>query len=801
MLIDNQPTEPGFAMDRTQAERRLAELRRELHRHNRLYYVEARPEISDQAYDALYRELVDIEREFPGLVTPDSPSQRVGAEPLDEFATKRHAVPMLSLDNTYDDTELRRFHEYVLRGLRGQEPDYVIEPKVDGVSISLRYEKGVLVQALTRGNGVQGDDVTANVRTIPSVPLRLNTDSPPEVFEARGEVYMSKEGFAALNAHRVASGEPEFANARNATAGTLKQLDSRIVAQRPLEVFCYAQGDVQGIEIDSQSQLLAILREFGFRTQAWCPKVRGLDAMLAAIRELGETRHQFPYEIDGAVIKVDEFGQREELGFTAKAPSWAKAFKYQPDQARTLLHAITVQVGRTGVLTPVAELEPVFLAGSTISRATLHNEDEVRRKDIRVGDTVVIQKAGEVIPEVVEVVPELRPEGTEPFDLVRHVGGACPSCGGPVERDPEFVAYRCPNLQCPAQSVRRLQHFASRNAMDIEALGGIVAENLVERGLVREPLDLFDLQLDPLARLNLGTENEPRVFGAKNAAKLLEAVERARTLPLSRWLHAIGIPQVGSTMAHHVANCHRDLAAVADSALLREFVRLFERQDALRDLNPNAVRNRNLPPLEKQELQRQLTEAEAEVARLGGSLTEVGLVRTSEAKGATSYVTTDIGPKAAQSILDFFAGPVGQALLARLAELGINPQGEEPPDANAPLAGLTFVLTGTLESMGRDEAKERILALGGRVAGSVSGNTTYLVAGANTGATKTRKAQDLGVQVIDEPRFLALLASPPPAAPASSPAEPATPSPAPEQKEEEGTSYGELFDWGKTRNR
>lgn len=788
-------------MDRVQAQRRAEELRRELHRHNRLYYVEAAPEISDQAYDALYRELVAIEREYPDLVSPDSPSQRVGAEPLAEFTTRRHAVPMLSLDNTYDDKDLTDFHKYVVRGLRGAEPEYVIEPKVDGVSISLRYEHGVLVQALTRGNGVQGDDVTVNVRTIPSVPLRLNATDPPAVFEARGEVFMSKEGFAALNEHRVASGEPEFANPRNATAGTLKQLDSRIVAERPLEIVCYAQGELEGIEVDSQSQLLAILRQFGFRTQSWCPKVRGLEAMLATIHELGETRHQFPYEIDGAVIKVDSFAQREQLGFTAKAPSWAKAFKYQPDQARTVLRAITVQVGRTGVLTPVAELEPVFLAGSTISRATLHNEDEVRRKDIRVGDTVVIQKAGEVIPEVVEVVPELRPGGAEPFDLVRHVGGACPSCGGPVERDPEFVAYRCPNLQCPAQSVRRLQHFASRNAMDIEALGGIVAEKLVERGLVREPLDLFSLPLDPLAKLNLGTEGEPRVFGAKNAAKLLDAVERARSLPLSRWLHAIGIPQVGSTMAHHVANCHRDLAAVADSPLLRDLVRLFDRQDALRDLNPNAVRNRNLPPQEKQELQRQLQETEREVANLGGSLATAGLVRTSEAKGGTNYVTIDIGPKAAQSMLDFFAGSVGKALLTRLAELGIAPQGEEPADANAPLAGLTFVLTGTLEAMDRDQAKERVLALGGRVAGSVSGNTTYLVAGANTGATKTRKAEELGVQVLDEPHFLALLEGALPGAPASSWQEPETPSPATKISGDDGPSYGELFDWGKTRKR
>jgi DNA ligase (NAD+) len=708
---------------------------------------------------------------------------------------------MLSLDNTYDDQELERFHKYVVRGLGGDEPAYIIEPKIDGVSISLRYEDGVLVQALTRGNGVQGDDVTANARTIPSVPLRLGTDSPPAVFEARGEVFMSKAGFASLNAHRVASGEPEFANARNATAGTLKQLDSRVVAQRPLEIICYAQGALDGIEIDSQSELLETLRRFGFRTQHWSPKVQGLEAMLGAVRELGETRHQFPYDIDGAVIKVDSFAQREILGFTAKAPSWAKAFKYQPDQAQTLLRDITVQVGRTGVLTPVAELEPVFLAGSTIARATLHNQDEIQRKDIRIGDTVTIQKAGEVIPEVVEAVTALRPADAKPFDLVEHIGGTCPSCGGPVERDPEFVAYRCPNLQCPAQSVRRLQHFASRNAMDIEALGGIVAEKLVERGLVAEPLDLFNLKLDPLAKLNLGTEDEPRVLGPKNAGKLLEAVERARDLPLARWLHAIGIPQIGATVARHVANCHRDLAAVASSDLLTGLVRLFARQDSLRELNPNAVRNRNRPEPEKQELARRLADAETEIAKTGEHLAAVGLVRPSEAKSG-AYVTTDIGPKAAQSILDFFAGEAGQALLARLAELGISPQGQDPDAAptadEAPLAGLTFVLTGTLQTMGRDEAKERIVELGGKAAGSVSRNTDYLVAGANTGATKTRKAADLGVQVIDEERLIAMLSSQ--GSPKDEPPEEEAPPAKAKPNAGKNTGYGDLFDWADGKN-
>jgi DNA ligase (NAD+) len=397
---------------------------------------------------------------------------------------------------------------------------------------------------------------------------------------------------------------------------------------------------------------------------------------------------------------------------------------------------------------------------------------------------------------VVEVVLSLRPDNAQPFDLLKHIGKACPSCGGPVERDPEFVAYRCPNLQCPAQSVRRLQHFSSRNAMDIEALGGIVAEKLVERGFVSEPLDLFDVKLDPLAGLNLGTDEEPRVLGPKNAAKLLEAVERARELPLARWLHAIGIPQVGATVARNVANCHADFAAVASSALLRDLVRLFELQDSLRELNPNAVRNRKRSDEEKQELTRQLAEAESEIAKLGERLAAVELVRTSDAKSG-GYVTTDIGPKTARSILDFFDSEAGKALLARLHELGIDPKGtapdEKPSSDDAPLAGLTFVLTGTLQTMGRDEAKERILALGGKAAGSVSRNTTYLVAGANTGATKTRKAADLGVEVIDEERLIAMLSGE--GLPESEPPETETAAPETNGNGGERADYGDLFDW------
>ncbi len=751
-------------MNRSEAEQRMRSLRSDLRRHNRLYYVEARPEISDREYDELYHELIDLEEAFPDLVAPDSPTRRVGGEPLEHFVTRPHALPMLSLDNTYDTEDLRKFHEYIVRRIGHDDFSYCVEPKVDGVSISVRYENGVLMQALTRGNGVEGDDVTANIRTIPSIPLCLCADRPPRVFEARGEVYMSKADFAELNAQRQAAGEAPFANARNATAGTLKQLDARVVAGRPLDCVFYAEGEIVGLSIGSQEALLATLREFGLKTQAGVKAVRGLPALQEAVLELGRRRQDFPYDIDGAVIKVDDFAQRRILGFTAKAPSWAKAFKYAADRTETRLRAITIQVGRTGILTPVAELEPVLLAGSTITRATLHNEDEIRKKDVRIGDIVVIEKAGDVIPAVVEVVLSERGEDVgERFDFSGHIGGRCPSCGGSIRRSPEFVAWRCENLQCPAQSVRRIQHFAARNAMDIEALGGIVASKLVDRGLAREPLDLFDLTVPRLAGLNLGTDTEPRVLGEKNATRLVDALVRARGLPLGRWLHALGIPNVGATTAFHVARFHADLSAVAASPLLRDLVLLFDKQAALKRARAAARRKEA-----GSEAGARVAELSKEVETTGAALEAAGWVRRAKGTGgkpdAAKFATTMIGPKTAQSILDFFASPMGESILARLAELGIRPRGEgasggaKQGTGEGGLHGKTFVLTGTLRSMTRDRAKERIRQLGGTAASAVSRATHYLVTGENTGAAKTRKAAALGVAVLDEAGFLELLA-------------------------------------------
>ena len=752
-----------MTMDTADASSRIEELRRLIRHHDHLYYVEARPEISDRDYDALYQELRDLERDFPALVTPDSPTRRMHGGVATGFATVPHTVPMISLDNTYNTADLARFHEGVLRGLRGEKPVYVIEPKIDGISIAIRYVDGVFTQAVTRGNGKEGDDVTANIRTIPSVPLRLRGDNPPAFFEARGECYMPRKGFQLLNERRVANGEEPFANARNATAGSIKLLDSAVVATRPLDVFFYTQGRIDGAEVASQRQLFETFRQFGLRIQQWSRTATDLDGILAAIQELAELRHSLPYDTDGAVIKVDDFRQREILGFTAKAPCWAKAYKYEPERARTRLNAITIQVGRTGVLTPVAELTPVFLAGSTIARATLHNEDEIARQDIRIGDTVVIEKAGEVIPAVVGVVMDKRPPEAKPFDFRAALDGVCPSCGAPVRRDPAFAAWRCENLQCPAQNVRRVEYFAARNALDIESLGGVVAEALCEQGLITEPLDLYNLRLEPLAALNLGTPDEPRLFGAKNAAKVLAALDAARTKPLGSWLQAMGIPEVGAATAYHLGRIHRDLADVDNSFYLRALLDLLDFQNG-------APPTRTCPPTPKPPRQLELFAPPEPAAPplkpsdLTAPLLRAGLIKHSTARGA--FVTTVIGPKTAQAVLDFFAGPIGKRWRQRLDALGIDPKGDNAGAEAGPtqdgadgpsLAGKTFVLTGTLASMDRDTASAKIRALGGNVASSVSRNTTFLVAGANTGARKTEKAAELGVAVIDEAAFLKMI--------------------------------------------
>ena len=540
------------------AKERIEQLRRELRRHNHLYYAEARPEISDREYDRLYRELVDLEKAHPDLITPDSPTQRVSGEPLKEFKSVKHAVPMMSLDNTYDYDELREFDQRVRKLLASENVVYLLEPKIDGVSISVRYENGKLVRAATRGDGTTGDDITANVRTIKSVPLQLSIPTLPPVLEVRGEAFMTIEGFKKLNALRVEKGEEAFANPRNSAAGSLKQLDARLVAERPLGAVFYALGEMDGFKSPSQESTLKTFREIGLPTPQFWWVSKGIDDVIRHAEELQSKEGQLPYEIDGAVVKVNDYSLWPRLGYTAKAPRFAIAFKYSHEQAETVLKDITIQVGRTGVLTPVAELEPVFLAGSTIARATLHNEEEIKRKDIRVGDTVIIEKAGEVIPAVVSVVVAKRSKSSKAFDLAKHIKGACPSCGGPIHRDPEFVAWRCENISCPAQLKRTIGHFAGRNAMDIENLGEALIEQLVDKKLVHDVADLYSLKVEPLSELERMAE--------KSAKNIVEGIEASKHRELWRLIHGLGVPHVGEGAARKLADHFLSIDALMNAS-------------------------------------------------------------------------------------------------------------------------------------------------------------------------------------------------------------------------------------------
>ena len=672
-------------MTHAQAKVRHTQLVEEIRRHDYAYYVEAKPSVSDQAYDKLYHELLDLEKQFPDLVTPDSPSQRVSGEPLTEFKPVQHLVPMTSLDNTYSQEELRNFITRVQKILPNEKLEWIVEPKVDGVAINLRFEKGSFTVGSTRGDGTTGDDVTANLKTIRSIPQRLHITGKklPDTVEVRGEVYMTKKGFEKLNAERKAAGEETFANARNSAAGSLKQLDPKLVAKRPLNVIVYGLGEFKGGEaITQQDQMLAWLKTAGFKTPERTWHCRSADELIDAINELDKLRRDFVFETDGAVIKLNSFAMRAKAGFTSKAPRWAIAYKYAAEQAETKLKAITIQVGRTGALTPVAELEPVFLAGSTISRATLHNEDELRRKDIRVGDTVTIEKAGEVIPAVVGVVLTKRTGKEKVFEFPK----TCPECGSKVaktdgEDGDAGVVWRCLNPDCPAQLRGHLEHWCARGAMDIEGGGEVLAAQLVKSGLVRDVADLYSLKLHELANLERMAE--------KSAQNFLDGIEASKKRDLWRMLFGLGILHVGAGVA---------------KALGKSFA-------TLDDIFATG--------------ETQLTEVE------------------------------DIGEVIAHSLVQWHGEAANRKLLERLRKAGLNFDSAlyNPSAALGPFAGKTFVLTGTLPTLKREEAAAKIEALGGKVSGSVSKKTDYVVAGEEAGS-KLDKAQKLGVKIIDEAELL-----------------------------------------------
>ena len=734
----------------------------EIFRYDRAYYVDAQPVISDQDYDRLYRELLDLEAKHPELSISDSPSQRVGGEPLEGFDTVQHALPMMSLDNTYSQDEVREFIDRVQKLLPDESLDWIVEPKADGIAISLRYEDGQFTVGVTRGDGVSGDDVTKNLRTIRSIPLRLQSNNEgelPSVFEARGEVIMTRSGFNKLNSIRESDGEPLFANPRNATAGSLKQLDSTLVSKRPLDIVLYGNGEVvNGPKLNSQSILFDVLGEFGFRTPEHIWHCSSSKMVISAIEELDRIRESFDYDTDGAVIKLNRFDLRDRIGATAKAPRWAMAYKYAPEQAQTRLNSITIQVGRTGTLTPVAELEPVFLDGSTISRATLHNDEEIFRKDIRVGDTVIVEKRGDVIPGVISVVKDLRPPNAKPFDMLSITGNKCPDCGGVIQKDEEFVAWRCINQDCPAQAAQRLEHFAARTALDIECLGDIVSDKLVERNLVREPLDLFSLSVAQLAPLNLGNSDEPRMFGEKNAIKLIDSVQRSRKMGLDKWLFALAIPELGRTTASVLSKFHKDFVTLANSEILNNVIELDELSENAVLINPRSRKNRPSSESEKTQREKDYKELVVQISRRVECLVKFGFASITKENGShPPNYTTEVGPSVARSVITWFASEKGCETLKRLVELGIDPKGSDPGKNNKGIyTGKTFVITGILSGMSREEAKAKIEANGGKTTNSISKKTDYLLAGEKAGS-KLKKAELLGVPVLDELSFLGQL--------------------------------------------
>lgn len=661
---------------------RVLELRQQIEHHNYRYHVLDDPEVSDAEYDRLLVELKALEAQYPDLITADSPTQRVGATPVSELQEVVHAKPMLSLDNAFAEEDVIAFDRRVRERLEDVETiEYAAEPKLDGLAVSFRYESGRLTRAATRGDGTRGEDVTHNVRTIKAVPTTLR-GSPPQLLEVRGEVFMTIAGFKAMNQRALERGERTFVNPRNAAAGSIRQLDPRLAANRPFDVFFYGVGETDGWKLPAtHSEALQQLREWGLKISPLSEVVQGAAGCLEYYRDVGAKRATLKYEIDGVVYKVNRYVQQRELGFVARAPRWAIAHKFPAHEENTILKDVEFQVGRTGALTPVARLEPVFVGGVTVSNATLHNMDEVRRKDVHIGDTVVIRRAGDVIPEVVKVIVERRPKDARPVELP----AKCPVCGSAVERvEGEAVARCTGGLYCPAQRKEAIRHFASRRALDIDGLGTKLIEQLVDGSLVNNPADLYRLTVEQLADLDRMAE--------KSAQNLFDALQRSKKTTLPRFLYALGIRDVGEATADALA-AH------------------FGSVDALENASEEAIQE-----------------------------------------------VPDIGPVVAAHVHTFFQQPHNREVIGALLKQGVEIEAMQRRAANAEgtLTGKTFVLTGTLDSMSRDAARDRIEALGGKVASSVSKKTSYVVAGAEAGS-KLAKAQELGVEVLDEPAFLKLL--------------------------------------------
>ena len=756
-------------MNTNEANLKINELRKLILYHNKLYYDKGTQEINDSEYDELMIELRMLENMYPSLGDDTSPSKIVGGSPLKEFSQVVHPVKMLSIEDIHElkeeeinlkglnpESNLTEWYHKLISSIDDRDFSLTVEPKIDGVAVTILYENGTIQYAATRGDGSTGDDITQNILTIESIPSEIKNLNEGKV-ELRGEVYMANKDFERLNESREKNGETKFINPRNATAGTLKQLDPNIVSKRPLKLIFHSFGLVENNKFSKLQDFRQFLIESKLPFDSWYRVIKDEKNLTKSIRELNHDRHTFPYATDGAVIKVNETKHHDRLGQTSRFPKWACAYKYKPEQGQTKLKAITIQVGRTGVLTPVAELEPIFISGTTVSRATLHNDDEIRRKDIRIGDTVIIEKSGEIIPAIIKVNKEKRPSDTKPFNIYDFLGGICPSCDSKIVKEDGFISWKCTNGSCPALLATSLTHFAGRKMLDLDGLGSSLAETLVTDKIIKHPLELFELDEEKLANLQLsaanlasGQKSKPRRFGEKKAKKLIQSLNRAKEFPLNKWLFAMGIHNFGESAAYECSRLHKNLSEIINSKLIEKIIQRWNIEEWIKSNS-----------LKKIKSIKEETNREKNITTYNSNKQQVDDIN----KILGPYnIASELGGVACKSLIAFFNSVDGKFTLEKLDRHNIEPKSDNYNPINSQdesndkkLHGSSWVITGTLTKP-REHYKKTIEALGGKVVNSVSKNTNYLLAG-NKAGSKLNKAENLNVNILSEASFFDLIDS------------------------------------------
>ena len=756
-------------MNTNEANLKINELRKLILYHNKLYYDKGTQEINDSEYDELMIELRMLENMYPSLGDDTSPSKIVGGSPLKEFSQVVHPVKMLSIEDIHELKEeeinlkglnpegnLTEWYHKLISSIDDRDFSLTVEPKIDGVAVTILYENGTIQYAATRGDGSTGDDITQNILTIESIPSEIKNLNEGKV-ELRGEVYMANKDFERLNESREKNGETKFINPRNATAGTLKQLDPNIVSKRPLKLIFHSFGLVENNKFSKLQDFRQFLIESKLPFDSWYRVIKDEKSLTKSIRELNHDRHTFPYATDGAVIKVNETKHHDRLGQTSRFPKWACAYKYKPEQGQTKLKAITIQVGRTGVLTPVAELEPIFISGTTVSRATLHNDDEIRRKDIRIGDTVIIEKSGEIIPAIIKVNKEKRPSDTKPFNIYDFLGGICPSCDSKIVKEDGFISWKCTNSSCPALLATSLTHFAGRKMLDLDGLGSTLAETLVTDKIIKHPLELFELDEEKLTNLQLSPANlaggqisKPRRFGEKKAKKLIQSLNRAKEFPLNKWLFAMGIHNFGESAAYECSRLHKNLSEIINSKLIEKIIQRWNIEEWIKSNS-----------LKKIKSIKEETNREKNITTYNSNKQQVDDIN----KILEPYnIASELGGVACKSLIAFFNSVNGKFTLEKLDKHNIEPKSDNYNPINSQdesndkkLHGSSWVITGTLTKP-REHYKKTIEALGGKVVNSVSKNTNYLLAG-NKAGSKLNKAENLNVNILSEASFFDLIDS------------------------------------------